>query len=930
MSEVKPGGVEIAVNVNDLSQEGINSAKQNLKSLEKTAEGTAEKLAPLKDELSSKLDTMNGLNGLVAMQGGFNSLFSSATRAGTALKKTRKSIEDLSAETKSGLGDVLNFVGGLTSVLQTQFSITNKLAENCKNFKNLIGYLNSGTDEFTNQAESIKSNAAATLKNKERLIELVKTRKKSAEQIKESVNLVNQMNSTYKGLNLTIDATNGKIGNIKNLKNRIDAEHALTVAQADREKRVAQLNAIAGRFGIQNASAIDRQAAATLLLSNAEAGATLKRKILSAETYKGIAANIQSVFWKKSATAATQKQSLTNTICAATNVALGVTAKGASTAFLALKASMATNPLGWILLAVEGVTLLGAGIYKWVKSLWEVPSAAQKAAESMERLNETSAKNFDSHQRLLDRLVQFNAQGGAKTVDDKKEAQAAIDTLNAYHGLGLTLDELTGKVNINSKALEQHRERLRDDRRFAIAGTIRANEDVLEEKYKELAKLKGRGGEYEAATGEQKIKIRLELDMLDTKEGEEISKIKEKLENLYKERQKLLDESDAKAKAQREAFRKRSREVTDKGEDFIDAEQRELRRQSLTEEAREIEAVKTAYKKLRDPLRDVMLEKSKAGQNNIYELGLLQRIDELEQKRIAHIRNQYAEKARAAEKEKEEKEAEKDRALIEKLTEDRDAKNRTALENEIHQFQKSIEERKKRLQALVEEGKATDEQKKTLEQILQLEKDRINQIKQQHLEQLKARFNSFNENQTARERRFVEAAEDRKTRKDIERNPFKAGLNLKAQREEIEAKIEEAKRKVEQAHAFALKQGDLTDKQKAIVEQREKNLLDLQQQQDRLQGLMGEAENEARNRVASLLQQYASEKTPSVLDTKFKGTVEAYKAEIENQQRGQMDGKDVKLENIKTILERDEQRKQQNEQKIIDIGRQIVANLQGV
>ena len=114
------------------------------------------------------------------------------------------------------------------------------------------------------------------------------------------------------------------------------------------------------------------------------------------------------------------------------------------------------------------------------------------------------------------------------------------------------------------------------------------------------------------------------------------------------------------------------------------------------------------------------------------------------------------------------------------------------------------------------------------------------------------------------------------------------------------------------------------------MEERERNLLDLQQQQERMQGLLDEAENEARSRVVSLLSSYAQEKTPSVLDSKFHGTAEAFRAEIENQQRGHMDGKDVKLDNIQKILERDEQRKQQNERQIIEIGRQIMANLQGV
>lgn len=887
MGIVETGGIGVSINAVDNTQKGIESAKESLKNLQ----DAASKTSPVDRILNGAISQSAGIGGLTALTGGLKNLFETTNKAGTALNQINGVFEKTSGSASNGAASLFKVVAGIASVSAIlkgnleAFKGIGAIQSSTKNFFTSIkeGYRNSAVSVRT-QARELVDNSKAVMQNRERLLELINTNKKTKKEFKESDNLVKLMNETYKGLNLTFDRTTGRIGNVTDISKRIEAAHNLNRVEANRIvalNRVNQLNAIAAQFGIQNASALDRQRVKTLLLANS-------------------------------------------------NTFLGITAKGASAAMLALKGSMASNPLGWILLAVEGVTLLGAGIYNLVKRLWDVPSAAQKAAESMERLNKTSAANFDAHQRLLDRLEQINAQGGAKTIEDKKEAQEAIDTLNAYHGLGLTLDELTGKVNINSKALEQHRERLRDDRRFAIAGTIRANEDVLEEKYKELAKLKGRGGEYEAATGEQKIKIRLELDMLDTKEGEEIAKLKEKLENLYKERQKLLEESEAKTKAQREAFRKRSGEVTGKGEEFIDAQKRELRRQSMTEEEREIEAVKDAYKKMRDPIRDVMLEKSKTGQNNAYELGLLQRIDDLEKQKIDHIKKQYAEKAKLAEKEKEEKENEKDRETIQKLREDRDAKNRTALQNEVYQLQKSIEARKQRLQALVAEGKATDEQKKTLEQLLQLEKERTEQIKKTHLEQIKAQVQQFRQGQEGRDKSKREAQEEKGIRENIRLNPFTAGKELLNQRKEIEQKIEEAKKKVEEAHAFALSQGDLTDRQKAIVEEREKNLLDLQKQQDRIAGFVSEAESEAKNRVASLLQQYGENKTPSVLDSKFQGTVEAYKAEIENQQRGGMDGKEIRLDKIAQILEKQENAKREHDQKIIEIGRQIVNNLEGV
>lgn len=236
MSEVKPGGVEIKVNVKDLTQEGINSAKQSLQNLEKTARGTTDNIAPLKDVLSGKLDNIAALSSIANFQGGINGLFESATRAGDVLKKTSGALGKLNEAggKAGGLLNTLKVVGDLTAAISGQYSLLQKIGNSYSNFDNFLNGIKSGKDIYTAQAKADVENSAAMLKNKDRLIELVKTRQKSAEQIKESVNLVNQMNSTYKGLNLTVDATNGKIGNIKNLKNRIDAEHALNIAESER------------------------------------------------------------------------------------------------------------------------------------------------------------------------------------------------------------------------------------------------------------------------------------------------------------------------------------------------------------------------------------------------------------------------------------------------------------------------------------------------------------------------------------------------------------------------------------------------------------------------------------------------------------------------------------------------------------------------
>lgn len=937
MGVVQPGGVSVSLNAVDNTQKGIDSAKQRLQALTTAANSTTDKLQPLKEILSGGISAGAGVGGMAAISGGLTSLFDSTGKAASALKRTEEAIGSVSSSANNGAAGLLKFGAGFASLsaiakgsLQA-FSGLGAIQSSVGGFFQSIkdGYTES-VSAFAKQAQAAKDHSAAVLQNKDRLIELVKTRQKSAEQVAESVRLVNEMNATYKGLGLTVDQTTGKIGNVKNLKNRIDAAHALNIAEADAAvqlNKTNQLNQIAARFGVVNATAKDRQAAATLLLSNAEAGAVLRKRLLSAETYKNIAANIQSVFWKKSATTATHGQSFANAVCSASNVLLGVTAKGASAAFLALKASMATNPLGWILLAVEGVALLATGIYNLVKRLWDVPSAADQAAQSMEKLNKASAASYEANQRRLERLVQINDQGGAKNDALRQETREIIQTLNAYHDLGLKLDETTGKININGAALEKHQERMRQHRREVLAGTIKANEDLLEQKYQELARrLAGNYSTYEKAQGEEKIRIQIELD----KEGDaQIAELKENLERLRQERQKLLDESD---KARREALERLNqlRQTEDKKHEdafaFMGQENAATRLAGLTEEEREVDKVKQAYAKQRAEIQAVMKAKQARLESTAHELATLAALNQSEQKRLEFIRQQHAAKREA----EAQKENETDRALVEKLTQDRNRQNRTALQNEIYELQRSIAARKERLQKLVDEGKATAEQKRTLEQIIELERQRIQQIKQQNAERLKAQIQQFDDNQANRARRLQEAAEDRKTREDIRSNPFKAGQTVKDKKAEIDAKVEEAKRKVEEAHAFAKQNGDLTDRQKKVMEERERNLLDLQQQQERMQGLLDDAENEARSRVVSLLSSYAEEKTPSVLDSKFHGTAEAFRAEIENQQRGHMDGKDVKLDNIQKILERDEQRKQQNEQRIIEIGRQIMANLKGV
>ena len=940
MAVIQPGGVGVTITADDKTHKGIKSAESNLGKLQEAANRTADRMTPLQQILNGGMLTGAGAGGMAAISGGMRGLFDSSQKAGQALNKATQSIEGAGKAGSSAATGIFKIGAGIAAAS----AVLKGSIESFNGFRNLTGGINGFFESVKsgyaqamtaaqNAATTAKAESAQTYLQKDRLVELVKTRTKNAEQIQEATALVERMNAQYKGLNLTIDQT-GKIGNTFNLKKRIDQAERLNQTTADsavRRARLNQLDQIAARLGVQNATAADRKRAATLLLSNAEAGAALKKKILNLETYKEIANNIKAVFWKNSSAVATHRQSLANTICAATNTVLGVTAKGAAAAMLALKASMATNPIGWIMLAVEGIAMLTMGIVSLVKSWYNAASAAEKAAEATEKWQQSAGKNRDQHLILIDRLEELNRKKDLNR-DEKAEAKKIADELNAYYQLGLTIDENTGKITGNNKALKDARKQANITRKINLETTIEAQEKALDEQYRKVAKERKKNTEWDNATEAQKARLRVEFED-DPKNGETIRKFKDKIKDLQAQRKEVIDAINAEEKAAREREAQRRKENEKRVQshaDFAKSEENKMKLEGMDETARQIEEVNQEYNKRKRELVEIWKVKEKNGESIEREWETYKKLDKLQTARIEKIKQEAAEKEKKRLQEEREKETEKDRQKIQSLQESIRRNNRTSMQNELADLRASVDERRKALELAKEQGKATEEQLKDLETLNNLEKERAAQIRKRNLEEIAASNRAFAESQKEREDRKKQNREDKKFREQLEINPFKVATELRERRNAAAKTVEIALAKVNKAREAAEKKGDQTPEEKERLQQIEKELQKAQEEQDRIEGMTEEAETAARSKVAELIQMAAIEKTPSVLDSKMYGTVEAYKAEIENQQRGNQDPKLVKIDQIAKILEKQEQAEAERTRQVIEIGRQLVQNINGV
>lgn len=235
----------------------------------------------------------------------------------------------------------------------------------------------------------------------------------------------------------------------------------------ERLKKVADVSRIATELltisKIKNASSL------TIL--------AMKTKILTlAEVQQNIASRVGMTL--------TRQATLGQYALSAATWVTAVAAKGASAAFLALTASMMTNPLMWI---VGAVAALGALCY-WFAS---GESAAERHAKAMEKVreqNDAVRKSGEAYADSLEKLAKKESLNNSEKEQAKKlirEVQEANKKLGKDNeDLGLTFDEVTGSIVGSDEALAKFRQTMRQSAMKDLENEF----DALDARVNELKK----------------------------------------------------------------------------------------------------------------------------------------------------------------------------------------------------------------------------------------------------------------------------------------------------------------------------------------------------------------------------------------------------------------------------------------------------------
>jgi len=165
--------------------------------------------------------------------------------------------------------------------------------------------------------------------------------------------------------------------------------------------------------------------------------------------------------------------------------------------FKSLWATIVANPIGAIL-ALVGLAI--AGMNAWGDS---IKRAAAEQSELANEASQTASKRLDAgnKQRLadldsLDRLKKLSTAERLSN-DEKAEAKELIDDLSKRYGdLGMSIDETTGKLNIQSGAFDKLNKKMLEQaqtQRKAVIEKKMAEIKALEHQVKELGRWGAQG-----------------------------------------------------------------------------------------------------------------------------------------------------------------------------------------------------------------------------------------------------------------------------------------------------------------------------------------------------------------------------------------------------------------------------------------------------
>lgn len=713
--------------------------------------------------------------------------------------------------------------------------------------------------------------------------------------------------------------------------------------------------------GIKNASVTQIQAASILLMSREEAAAVTQKKLLSVWTKIKSSAIVQETTstsanvlqtkiqtaletvlaaCKGKTTVATVKNTAANVfsstikmkdavvsgICTVANYAMAAAAYVAAGGVLALNGAIAMNPIGAAVIAVLALVAALAGIVYWFSS---GKSAAQEYAESMEKVRIQNEKVRKSSDLYTKRLEQLNEKENLSKKEKAEIAQYVEELNKRYKGLNLSVDAMTGKIKNADGAFIDLKKAMSD----AAETDLNKEIDALNASLDELQARLGKNGK----TGWGRwIGGWLTLGGMDN-EKETQKKIEETKKKLHEAETKKLnnamdrDAGSIEAEKKTAEEKKKIQEELDKkkreANDFIAAQEDEIRKNNQTALQNEIDSVQKAFAEKKAALQTTIQEMEANKQDASAQKDALNKINDLEKQRIDIIKNKYAtEEAKKIQQIQEE--GLKLQADLEKAIRQ---ENQNAMDKELEALDEMTQKRREQLQLIIDQGKATTETYAELDNLNSLKNQRANQIKGKYAADARKDDDKF----------FQTKENDRKTRERdqqdadisnrIEDNPFVMVAELKKNVQTANDAVESSYQSVVNARKESMSDGIRTDAEKDKIAQLEKNYQDAIANRNRYEGHLKSAQDKTNERVSNVLGQQGGNSSAGPVDTLMRGSVEAFKQEIANANRAKTESPEVrKFEEVRKQLEKDAQEKTEIQKKTMEYTKKLYEKMGAV
>ena len=361
---------------------------------------------------------------------------------------------------------------------------------------------------------------------------------------------------------------------------------------------------------------------------------------------------------------------------------------------------------------------------------------------------------------------------------------------------------------------------------------------------------------------------------------------------------------------------------------FEEAQREEIAKSKRTEMENEIAGIRKTFAEKRAALEQSIADTEKQGKSAEKQRKALEELNKLEKERIEQVNEKYSKQA----EEKRQAFAEKGLKLQADMEKTIRQETMSALEKELEAVDDITKARREELELARKKGEITEESYKneiaTLDKLKQQRKD---QIKEKYKKEADSFYTSFQEKIKKEKQDKADKEEEKSLNQAIETNPFEALKTIQGKLTTANSAYNKADRQWQEAVKAAKSDGVITKEEKEQTAKLEQARAEAMARVERMQGLKDNAQGKIRESVDRALEKARKSREVNPVDTLMKGSVEAYKKELENANRGRtVDPTVVKLDELKKQMAAEAKEKADREKRTSDYVKKICESVGAV